>query len=346
MGIKKLNKFLEDRGLIKEHTSLSAYTISRGKIRKFVLGVDFLLYLHKYHHSCGSVIGGFWNQIIKLLSRGVLPVYVVDGISIPEKKGTLEKRARRDNAIRKEIESLKLEAEYNENSSIIREKIIKLEKKKSKVSKSVLNSVFKLLDLFNIPYYHADTEADFLAIKLFKSGYIDGYLSEDTDMLPLGCDSLIKIKKGNVYEYNIEYILEELELELDSFIDMCIFFGCDYLKHEIRVDRDYAYNLFKKYGNLEDIFENADDENVNINNSKLSNLVDNYYSVKDIFVNYYKRESLPDSISLKFSSPLEIDKIMEYAYNNNIIIKKSQHSKTTLVTLRYINNHIKVGLFP
>ena len=89
MGIKRLNKFLTiTTNSAQEYKNLNEYIRSfkqpgyrqfntRNKVLK--ISIDVYLYLHKYLYSFNDHLYGFLNQIVRLLSVGIIPVYVFDG---------------------------------------------------------------------------------------------------------------------------------------------------------------------------------------------------------------------------------------------------------------------------
>lgn len=332
MGIKKLNKILEEKNLIKEYCNISEYRYLNWNKKTFVLGIDFLLYLHKYHYSCDNLLMGFWNQIISLLTKGILPVYIIDGVSIPEKQELLNKKKENDIKIDEEINRL---SKLNGNFS----QVEKLKKKKNYIDKKKISKVIELFNIFNIPYLRANTESEFLAIRLLKDNTIDSFLTEDTDMLPLGCKSFIKLKKGTVYEYNLYYILQNLNITHDALIELCIILGCDYLRHNIKIDIYELLLLFQKYENLDGIFENNVSDLLNIDNPNINAIIDNYYVIKNIFTNAYLKE-YTHSIS-SYNSILDKEKIINFASFNNILNNENSIRKT----ISYINFQIVNNIF-
>ena len=89
--------------------------------------------------------------------------------------------------------------------------------------------IVNLFKLLNISYIRAKGEADILLTYLFKNNIIDTCLSEDMDLIVYGCKSMVKISKKAVTEYNLNKILDRLELKYEEFIELCILLGCDYL---------------------------------------------------------------------------------------------------------------------
>ena len=119
MGIKKLNKFLmnHDNNIIYKYKNLLELSKS-SKDKNFqcfntiqkpmILGIDVSLYLHKFLYSHNDHIYGFVNQILKLLSNKIIPLYVFDGIPPEQKKNTINYRSEKKIKVREKINLLEL----------------------------------------------------------------------------------------------------------------------------------------------------------------------------------------------------------------------------------------------
>ena len=357
MGIRKLNKFLTSKNLIKSYYNINSY-VNKYKTynNKIVIAIDFWLYANKFSHSCdGIIIVGFWNQIIKLLSHRIIPIYIIDGAVPIEKKQIIETRNKTKqkniNKINKINDIITEYIDISElSNNILNNKIIKkLELKKQKIKKNItkikksqLKLVFELFNIFNILYLQANFEADALCAKLFDHNIIIGCLSDDMDMLALGCKSTIKFSEGKILEYNLEYILNNLNITFIQFIDICILFGCDYLKHPLRLDCEEIYDLILKYKSFEGILENANHNILKIDNYKCRGLFERYYTVKDIYLNSKNKEDIPN-INIVIH-PLNIENIIEFLEKNNFYKKYNLQKNNIIHSLKYINNHIKTGL--
>ena len=79
MGIKKLFTFLNNRKLYKLYSYLNEL-IDDLDLKKstIIVGVDGNLYLYKYTYSYGNMLFGFYNQIVKFLSIGIIPFYIFE----------------------------------------------------------------------------------------------------------------------------------------------------------------------------------------------------------------------------------------------------------------------------
>jgi 5'-3' exonuclease len=317
MGIRKLNKFLILRESITSYRNIPDF-VSKLKStdpnntnnKKIIIAIDFWLYVHKYLHSCRSsnVMLGFWNQIMKFFSCGVIPLYVMDGTVPLEKQEKSEERAKKRVVCKKRIEELKCQIEEYVNLSDMNDmndsqELNALESKKEKLQKRIkkikvndLYNIYKMFDMLSVPYIKAEYEADALCAKLFKENIITACMSDDMDMLALGCGSTIKFHEGKLIEFDLLKIKQDLEFDQEQFIDMCIMFGCDYLHHPFRLNCNDVYEMIKKHGSLLDALFSNEHEIFNMNNNNVNVIGEHYYRVKDIYMHTHKNETIPPDL--------------------------------------------------
>jgi flap endonuclease-1 len=136
------------------------------------------------------------------------------------------------------------------------EKYIKeMERKIIRITKEHIKDVQQLMEFFGVPCIIAQSEAESLCSVLCKKGIVDAVISEDMDVLATGGCILLKNfsmeKGGSVIEVSLDGVLKELEMEFNSFLDMCIMCGCDYTSKIGGIGPTYAYKLMKKHGNIE-----------------------------------------------------------------------------------------------
>jgi 5'-3' exonuclease len=380
MGVRKLNKFLTNRGIIKTYQNIQEF-ISNVHIKnnthnskiinsKIIVAIDFWLYVHKFLHSnkmndpSFSVVHSFMNQIIKLLSNGIIPLYVMDG-SIPvEKYEIIRERIIKRNHIRNQINNIskkinknnhnhnhshnnnhhnnyydiygiskscdncdncdnydKYDDHDNYDSSNLNDKFDrenshkktnafrsfgelglledlrnhkrKLQRQTKRISASELHNIYELFNVFRIPFIKAEFEADAMCAKLYKENIISACMSDDMDMLALGCGSTIKFDNGKIIEFDMDHVKKTLGLSHEQFVDMCILFGCDYLRHSIRLDCDDVYDMIKKHGSLLDALSSNENNVFNMNNNNVKVIGENYYHVQNIYLNSCERENIP-----------------------------------------------------
>ena len=161
-----------------------------------VIGIDLMLYAHKYEYSCSSIYPGFLNQILNFMSNQIIPIYIIDGTAPIEKADIINSRNLKKEKINEKI--MKLNNKLNENSLDDNEKnkilkqISKLNKSNINITSEHINNLITMFDIFHIPYIRASGEADNLIATLFKKNKIDACLSEDMDILVFGCKKMIK----------------------------------------------------------------------------------------------------------------------------------------------------------
>lgn len=331
MGVRKLNKFLTTKQLITEHNNLYEYVKTlelhpeqnNCKTKQIVIAIDFWLYAHKFLHSSRSnnIVMGFWNQIIKILSYGAIPVYIADGYVPIEKEDEYYSRKRRferkkgdidkinetldeyDEYIGlDEIEGIELAERVGHTTDTINvdqidaliEKRERLLKQIKRVNRRELRNILSMFETMSVPFIRACYEADALCVKLYKDGLITTCMSDDMDMLALGCGSTIKFDNGKLIEFNLERIKSGLELDQEQFIDICIMFGCGYLRHPIRIECQRAYEIIKESGSLLDALFRDDYPEFNTESRNIRVLGENYHSVQDIYLYSPDKETSPE----------------------------------------------------
>ena len=351
MGIRRLNNFLENNDLLKYHNNIgdfiksfkiNGYKFFNTRNNHFVIGIDLMLYAHKYEYSCESLYPGFLNQILNFLSNQIIPIYIIDGTAPIEKNRVIKLRNIRKDKINKKMEILKKKLEekslnINEKNKIIKQ-INKLNKSCINISPDHINNLIKMFNIFNIPYIRANGEADNLIATLFNKNIINACLSEDMDILVFGCKKMIKFKSNMIIEYDLEFILENLKINHDKFIELCILFGCDYLKPILRDKPDKIYEKFIKCENFIDLFNE-----IELKLEIIDNYINDFNKTKLIFKNL-TNEKLPNTkTSMKIIDYNLLNdffkKICNYNFNNNIkyqishinhLIKNNKFSKINI----------------
>lgn len=139
----------------------------------------------------------------------------------------------------------------------IKEEIKKLKKRCFEIKYNHIVDIKEMLDILNIKYIHLPNyEADLVCSELVKNGLADFTMTNDMDLLALGCPKNIRgfnFKDNNVVEYDTKKICESLEITQEQFTDLCIMFKTDYNHRISSMDNDEIFELLKKYGNIENI---------------------------------------------------------------------------------------------
>lgn len=278
MGIKQLAKVIKEVSIKGIRERPLAYYISK------TVAIDASMSIYQFLiavRSDGSKLGvgdettshlvGLFYRTIKMIDMGITPVYIFDGVPPEIKLKELEKRGERRSAADKEyqeimdlIEKMK-EAGKDFEVELTKEEKEKLEmydKRRTKVTAFHTEECKKLLRLMGVPYDTAPSEAEAYCAHLCKSGKVFGVATEDMDALTFGTPILLRnftapsSKRLPVVELNLKVILEDLKMNMDEFIDMCILLGCDYCSSLKGVGPKKARALIEKHRSIEAILEN------------------------------------------------------------------------------------------
>ena len=174
-------------------------------------------------------VGYFLKKISLLTSNKIKPILVFDGDKLPNKAETEKKReSLRQNNLKK----------YEE----LHEKGLDEEAKKKylnsiDVTPKMAYKVINEIKIINIEYYVAPYEADAQIGYLSKIKHISFAISEDSDLLAYGCETVFykMDNEGFGYEICLKDLpkCKDLDFKLfsnDMFLNTCILAGCDYLE--------------------------------------------------------------------------------------------------------------------
>ena len=100
MGINGLNTFLKEK--VPQCIKEVHYSKFSGK----TVAIDTSIYFYKFLYKNDRFIEGFFQQIYRLMSNKIMPVYIFDGIPPPEKKEVLEQRKEKRKLLNESISEL------------------------------------------------------------------------------------------------------------------------------------------------------------------------------------------------------------------------------------------------
>lgn len=271
MGIKGLTKLLADNApkAMKEQ-KFESYFGRKIAIDASMSIYQFLIVVGRsgtemLTNEAGEVtshLQGMFSRTIRLLEAGIKPLYVFDGKPPELKKEELAKRySKRVDATEDLVQAV--EAGNKED-------IEKFSKRTVKVTKQHNEDCKRLLKLMGVPVVEAPSEAEAQCAALCKSGKVYGVASEDMDSLTFGAPRFLRhlmdpsSRKVPVMEFEVAKILEELNLNMDQFIDLCILSGCDYCDSIRGIGGQTALKLIRQHGSIEKILENINRERYQI----------------------------------------------------------------------------------
>jgi flap endonuclease-1 len=318
MGIKGLFKFLQDAApkAVREVKGPEAFTGRTLAIDASMCLYQFLIIIREGHSGAyqnltnqeGEVtshIVGFITRTIRLMEAGIKPIYVFDGKPPELKLGELAARRSR----RLEAEQTLEEAKESGDA----EQILRSTKMSVKVTKEHNEQAKKLLRLMGLPVVEAPSEAEATCAALCKAGKVYASATEDADCLTFGTSILIRnllaaeAQKKPIYEVDLKTALQQLNISMDQFIDLCILCGCDYCDHLKGIGPSTAIKLLIQHGTLEKILETLDPAKMPV--------PENFrYQIARQFFN--ECESVDTSIELKWQEP-DFEELKKFLVEEN-----------------------------
>lgn len=242
-----------------------------------------------------SHLMGTFYRTIRLLEKGIKPVYVFDGKPPDLKSGELLKRAERREEAQKSLDKATEAGDQAEMNKFNRRLV--------KVSKEHNNEAKELLALMGVPYIDAASEAEAQCAVMVRAGKVFGVATEDMDALTFGANILLRhmtfseARKMPVQEIHYDKVLKGLELERDEFIDLCILMGCDYCDTIRGIGPKRAFELITKYKCIEEILKNIDTKKYTVPENW------NYQVARELFKKPEVLEA--ESMDLKWKEPDE-----------------------------------------
>jgi len=279
-----------------------------------------------------SHVFGIKNKTLQLLKNGVLPVYVFDGKPPDIKRKTLADR---------KIIKMKAQEKLSEEN-LNEEDIIKYKKRTYFIKDQDIREIQELLKYMGIPYVQSLSEAELQCAALNINNKVDAVLTEDWDIILFGCKKMLKSsdKKGILTEIDTNILLNELELNLEQFIELCILLGTDYSSGIKGMNQITLYNEYKKFKNIDKFFEYISNTENKDKYEIPDDLKTNYLKIK----NYYMNANIidPNSIEIKFEQPNmeSLKKLLIDKYNFNEGLTTND-----LINIQLYYNNFKNGIF-
>ncbi len=251
-----------------------------------------------------SHILGLFNKTINLLKMNIIPIYVFDGKPPEFKTKTINNR-----------KEFKQKASEKLNENLTEDEKIKYFKRTVYISKKQIEECMELLDLMGIPYIIAPEEADSQCAELVKSGIADGVLTEDMDIMTFGATKIYRNLTSytkDKYMILMDDVLNELKLNYEQFIELCLLFGCDYtdlvsnLQKTISSDRsEKIYEYYIKYKNIPETLNAMKKDGIYVYNTDYT-IYKNYFmnppvnKYNEIKINKCSREKLEKLLVSKY----------------------------------------------
>ncbi len=330
MGIKSLTK------TIKTNSPCSITHENLYKLSGKRVAVDASLIIYQqlfntpggrtFRNSKGDItnhVTGVFYKVMNYISLDIELIFVFDGKPPENKSACIQERKEK---------SMKAK-ELSEKTENIQEKE-KLAKASLRVTKEMIDQVKKLLDLLGVSYIHPNGEGEAYASELCRIGYVDYVLTEDMDVMAYACPRMIRncidssIKRKDIVSIiTYQTLIDDLQLDHNSFIDFCILCGCDYCPIIPRVGSVTALKLIHKYKNIETILENTKYQIPD-------NYLEQFNAAKENFLLFRDKIDI-NTIDIHTSLPSVKD------VENYLINEIEMHEKRVKNTLKKFHNKYK-----
>lgn len=228
MGVKFLNAYINANCIGVRKCNLNEFSNKR-------IVVDASIYLYKFKGQ-QMLSNGIINLIGLFAQYNISPVFVFDGKPKQVKETMLIKRKQEKEFAWQELKALQSKGQTDET----------LQLKSTRVSKSDVHMVKHILSRLGVLYIDAPYEADEVCAMLMLHNQVDLCLSDDTDMFVFGCNTVLRElnQDGMGKVYNLNTILFSMNMNFQSFKQLCIISGTDY--YTSGKNLYYYINLYKK----------------------------------------------------------------------------------------------------
>jgi 5'-3' exonuclease len=226
MGIQFLNKILQD------NCDQSIWHINLSELNGKKIAVDISIYLYKFEAE-DALMENMYLMLAIFRHYNILPIFIFDGKPPPEKKELLQKR--RNNKMEAKNEYNRLKEQLLNDTSESKQDILttmdQLKKQFIHITREKNEKVKALIRAFGATYYDAPNEADELCAMLVIKKKVWACLSEDMDLFVYGCSRVLRyisLTNHTVVLYYMKGILNQLDMSLKEFREVCILSGTDY----------------------------------------------------------------------------------------------------------------------
>jgi 5'-3' exonuclease len=260
-------------------TKCSSRSISKTHLKNLQgmrVAVDTSIYMYRFIGD-KALTENFYLMCSLFRRYNITPIFIFEGKPPKEKNEELEERKKAKKKAEKEYYYLKNMLEKEKDILAKQEielKMDKMRKKFIRIKNKHIKSVKVLFQNYGMSYVDAPGESDVLCAYFSKSGIVDACLSEDMDMFVYGCPIILRyfsLLKHNCVIYNMNNIIDELQMTHNDFKTLCIVSGTDYSKKYMKKTKRnifHYYGAFIKYKNYIHLFQNNNDSNNYVVTSK------------------------------------------------------------------------------
>jgi flap endonuclease-1 len=231
-----------------------------------------------------SHYSGIFYRISNVLSNGITPVFVYDGISHELKNKTKQDRRDRRAIAKEKLDKAILEEDI--------ENINRFARQSATIDGKIIDESKELLEAMGVSCFTAPGEAEAQISYMTANNQVDYCVSQDFDCLLFGSPNLLKnigasgkrkvpFKKVyiDVYPYILEseQVFSKLEITREKLIWMSMLIGTDFNNKVEGIGPKTALKLVQENNSFEDILKQLKEKNKEIDFD--------YKEIQDIFLN-------------------------------------------------------------
>jgi len=231
-----------------------------------------------------SHYSGIFYRISNVLSNGITPVFVYDGISHELKNKTKQDRRDRRAIAKEKLDKAILEEDIENMNRFARQS--------ATIDGKIIDESKELLEAMGVSCFTAPGEAEAQISYMTANNQVDYCVSQDFDCLLFGSPNLLKnigasgkrkvpFKKVyiDVYPYILEseQVFSKLEITREKLIWMSMLIGTDFNNKVEGIGPKTALKLVQENNSFEDILKQLKEKNKEIDFD--------YKEIQDIFLN-------------------------------------------------------------
>ena len=220
MGIRSLNRFLHHR------CKKNLLPCNLEKMRNWKIAIDANNYLYQIIN--GDLLKNV-DEFCKVLKKyNISAIWIFDGPPPDYKKPIIKQRRNYFSSLRNKHHILDQINKQNKErrDTNVEYSMNKIEKKMRKLTSEDIQQVKKYLEENGYTYFvTSDTvEADMMCVELIASNSVNAVLSEDMDIIGMGCPITIRCfdqKNKTCIYYILDDIVADLCITTEKFKKMC-----------------------------------------------------------------------------------------------------------------------------
>lgn len=270
MGIKGLKPFLAKKGYLPVKMMLRdfagcavaidaygyAYTMLAVILSDEVRRINILVEKPDAARMRDALYARAASFILCCLSCGVTPVFVFDGTPPAEKGRKRAAKAEKKAQVKQQLEELRTHVLTASREDA--KKAQALAKSLVTVSPAEAATFMGFLRNLGVPCLQSKTEGETLCAMGVRDGRFAAVYSKDTDNLAYGCPFLLtgldlSGEEPAVICFELERILQTLQVSFPLFVDLCIMAGCDYNTNVPGLALIRSFPLLRQWGGIDQL---------------------------------------------------------------------------------------------